>query len=692
MHTATYSPEDNKLRLYPAYRLSAEDYATVKAAGFGWAPKQELFVAPAWTPDREDLLLQMCGDIGDEDTSLVERAEAKAERLEDLSERRTEQAAQAHKAVERITSGIPLGQPILIGHHSERRARKDAERIENGMRKAVSCWEAAEYWKGRAAGALALAKYKERSDVRARRIKGLEADKRKCERNQADAEKTIKLWENVHLDGAVPSVNRDGSATTFPDRALFLAGHTNTASMGVYLGLSNGSMTPEEAQRATLSNARHTLAVNARWIAHLDNRLAYERAMLGESGGLIADQTDIAVGGRVLVGREWLTVLRVTRKDDRILSVTTNRRYVPVVSAENIQSYEAPSQEQAQAVAAANKPGPLCNYPGGRFATCTQAEWDAIHKDLKGSRKLEATAAAGAHRVRTAIGYRLHLPAPVGRELEPGYCSANRTHIYWPVFITDAKRKDAPPASLLAEPAPAIEPARPVLPAARPQPEPERPTLPFNHEVQFTRATNAEIEAAVSPAALSAKIEELKATLRAGVQVVSAPQLFPTPPELAARMVEEAEIEPGHRILEPSAGTGNLVQALMNTDKGLPTAVEIDNRLAGRLRAEFPLMPVLCMDFLQYNLDGALGGPKPYDRIVMNPPFQNGADIRHIQHAQKFLKPGGRLVALCANGPRQREILKPLAENSGGWWEDLPAGTFSEQGTNVNTALLVIEG
>jgi len=73
-HSATYSPEDNKLRLYPAYRLDAEDYAKVKAAGFKWAPKQELFVAPKWTPQREDLLLEMCGEIGDEDYSPEERA------------------------------------------------------------------------------------------------------------------------------------------------------------------------------------------------------------------------------------------------------------------------------------------------------------------------------------------------------------------------------------------------------------------------------------------------------------------------------------------------------------------------------------------------------------------------------------------------------------------------------------------
>ena len=61
--TATYSPEDNKLRLYSVARLGAETYARVKAAGFKFAPRQELFVAPMWTPGREDLLLELCGEI-----------------------------------------------------------------------------------------------------------------------------------------------------------------------------------------------------------------------------------------------------------------------------------------------------------------------------------------------------------------------------------------------------------------------------------------------------------------------------------------------------------------------------------------------------------------------------------------------------------------------------------------------------
>ena len=45
----------------------------------------------------------------------------------------------------------------------------------------------------------------------------------------------------------------------------------------------------------------------------------------------------------------------------------------------------------------------------------------------------------------------------------------------------------------------------------------------------------------------------------------------------------------------------------------------------------------------------------------MNPPFDHGADIRHIDHARRKLNPGGRLVAICAAGPRQRERFEAIA-------------------------------
>lgn len=89
-------------------------------------------------------------------------------------------------------------------------------------------------------------------------------------------------------------------------------------------------------------------------------------------------------------------------------------------------------------------------------------------------------------------------------------------------------------------------------------------------------------------------------------------------------------------------------------------------------------------------LGSTSAGLGQFDLILMNPPFDSGSDIAHIKHAFGLLAPGGRLVSVCANGPRQREQLQPLALTSNGSWEDLPAGSFKHAGTMVNTALVVI--
>lgn len=98
--TATYSPDDNKLRLYASQRLDNETFQRVRALGFRWAPRQELFVKPTWSPGAEDLLIELCGEIGDEDSTLTERAEQRAERFEDYSGKRLAEAESARKTVD----------------------------------------------------------------------------------------------------------------------------------------------------------------------------------------------------------------------------------------------------------------------------------------------------------------------------------------------------------------------------------------------------------------------------------------------------------------------------------------------------------------------------------------------------------------------------------------------------------------
>lgn len=656
--TATYSPDDNKLRFYPRHRLDAAEYERAKAAGFRWAPKQELFVAPAWTPGREDLLLEWCGEIEDEDKSLVARAEERAERFEDYSEKRSQDADRAHSTVAGIVEHIPLGQPILIGHHSERRARKDAERIRSGMQKAVKMWETSKYWRSRAAGALAHAKYKELPAVRARRIKGIESDQRKAQAGHDDAQARLKLWtaDGLTREKALLFANGGSySSYCFP-----LAKYPRGPEVSQYEGpvslwsaLDGGIIDHMQARDLIVPRLEYTIKRARRWLDHYANRLEYERAMLQEQGGLITDRFAVEVGGMVLCGREWLTVVRVNRSEGRIVSVTTNGKYGRVRGIEEVTDYQPPAEGAVEAVKAATKLPPLCNYDGEGFRHMTKAEFDRFKRAGSAYTRVQAgDETRGAHRVRVVMG---------------------GSYIRTQIFVTDIPVK-MPPAP--SDPKPSTRD----LPRTG-NPDPMPPTTP--------RATDPRDDLFAG----------MKQAAKAGVQVVTAPQLFPTPEDLARKMVEYVAGSMGGmagcRVLEPSAGTGNLVRAIQNSAVGADNcrvyAVEInpslcqalEDRRSKTLGANIATFDIRCADFL--DVDPADIPACHY--VVMNPPFANGADIKHIRHALRFLKPGGKLVAICANGPRQRAELMPEATH----WEDLPAGTFKEQGTNVNTALLVME-
>lgn len=480
MISATYSPDDNKIRLRSTERFPKEVYDRLRGAGFIWAPKQDLFVAPMWTPERAELAEELAGEIGDEDTTLAERAEERADRFEGYSERRAAEADATHARVSAVMNGIPLGQPILVGHHSERRARRDAQRIEAGLRKAVHLWETADYWTRRADGALRAAKYKELPGVRLRRVKGLEADRRKFERQKADGEKFLRLWRRPELtdDQARAIANYDHVTCTFPKAQYPASTYEGTSS--VWSGLDSGLIHAAEA--AAISTPKHERAIDRaeQWIEHIDRRLAYERAMLGPN---------------------------------------------------------------------------------------------------------------------------------------------------------------APP-----------------------------PTPPKTRRTRHDTTASALAGAA-------------RRTLKAGIQTASVDQLFPTPPELARKMVEIADLAafPAAHVLEPSAGTGRLIDAARKAGAGPVLAVEIDPTLASRLRDRG--IDTYTIDFLELP-------PSPeFDLVLMNPPFRDGADVEHIRHAMKFLRPGGRLVAICANGPRQHEALRPIADR----WIELPEGSFATESTNVRAALVVID-
>src|SRR3546814_13318431 len=82
----------------------------------------------------------------------------------------------------------------------------------------------------------------------------------------------------------------------------------------------------------------------------------------------------------------------------------------------------------------------------------------------------------------------------------------------------------------------------------------------------------------------------------------------------------------------------------------------------------------------------------------MNPPFDRGRDCDHVRHALAFLKPGGVLVAIMSAraeyGEDQRhKALHRMRDGceathfNGRKWIELPHGSFTHDGDNVNTVL-----
>jgi predicted RNA methylase len=170
---------------------------------------------------------------------------------------------------------------------------------------------------------------------------------------------------------------------------------------------------------------------------------------------------------------------------------------------------------------------------------------------------------------------------------------------------------------------------------------------------------------------------------------------FPTPDKAAETLIDRVPLYrekgmPPLRVLEPSAGTGNLARRLV--EKGaIVDCVEVQPELAEALKADGRYSVVLQADFISLQPSAV----PLYDQIVMNPPFDLERDIDHVYHALKFLKPDGSLHAIMSAGvefrqTRKAKAFRELVEEKRGVFRDLPPGSFAETGTYVNTVILRI--
>jgi hypothetical protein len=281
---ATYSAEDNKLRLYACVdRLEADLYNVLKEHGFSYAPKQELFVTPRWTPTKEDLCLLLADEITAEQTTLVERAEVKAARLDQYAENALHKSNAFFQTADQISQRFAAGQPILIGHHSEGKARRDQDRMHNAMSNASEAASKVNYWNYRATGVEHHANSKANPRTRFNRIKKLLEEFRNIQRDLNHYHLVLQKWQEVKAYET--SEPERFKAMVYKLITSYLK--TGPAAPSSYYGkLTNNEMTHCEIadkcieMYAKASNSHHS----SRWICHILNRWAYESLQLSVPG------------------------------------------------------------------------------------------------------------------------------------------------------------------------------------------------------------------------------------------------------------------------------------------------------------------------------------------------------------------------------------------------------------------------
>lgn len=169
---------------------------------------------------------------------------------------------------------------------------------------------------------------------------------------------------------------------------------------------------------------------------------------------------------------------------------------------------------------------------------------------------------------------------------------------------------------------------------------------------------------------------------------------FYTPESLARRLVEMAEIEDFHVVLEPSAGRGAIASVIAETAENIQ-CIEIDPESAKYLAAQG--FKVGCCDFLAWAEERLLrSDPKDahlFHRVVMNPPFANDQDIDHVNAAFNLLHPNGILVSVVSRGAvsgnvRKKRLAFQRLITRYGFARDLPDDSFKDSGTGVRTSVV----
>jgi 16S rRNA G1207 methylase RsmC len=157
-------------------------------------------------------------------------------------------------------------------------------------------------------------------------------------------------------------------------------------------------------------------------------------------------------------------------------------------------------------------------------------------------------------------------------------------------------------------------------------------------------------------------------------------------------MLELLAIQPNDYVLEPSAGKGAIVQHLWDKNPAAIYMIEKNAERAKYIKDCYPSAPGAIIwhdDFLTREIDPG------FDRIIMNPPFEEMQDVDHVKRAYDLLSKDGRMVSVMSESSffrtdRKAAEFREWLDEVGGYSIELPDGSFKESGTGVKARLVVI--
>lgn len=164
-----------------------------------------------------------------------------------------------------------------------------------------------------------------------------------------------------------------------------------------------------------------------------------------------------------------------------------------------------------------------------------------------------------------------------------------------------------------------------------------------------------------------------------------ATQAFYTPPALAQQLVDLGDVYKRH-VLEPSAGLGAIADCCIKNQASGVDCIESDFQSATALTEKG--YHVRCVDFLNEPVPA-----NKYDRVVMNPPFTRGQDLKHFEHALSFVERGGTLVSILARHTRSEInniVVRTVGKKSVLWMFPIEKGSFKESGTMIETIMVKV--